>query len=856
MKKHYNFKSSLILLLLVLAGATGMGQVTTDYVINITDVSAFCAYTISSGSGSNAKGIFYSIYSVNPDPQFGGTGVATVPDGSGDGSFTLQIGSQAVPVFTPNTKYALRAYGYNGTSYTYGLVIVFTTYPSGTSSNFPYQCMLKNDYLIDANTLQFDVWIYRTGGAAANYLYLNNYQLGFEVHNVGTTPGTLTGTTISSALPSGFQPATNLIFRVDGTHFDAVIPGPSASGNGTLISVDPGIRIGTFQIVHKTSGTPSAFPSGVQLNMTFDNDVLGKTVIYAITPAGITGTPLNATNFSSHLPNELNLNHYFPSNNYMCQALNWNGANGTDWVDPLNWFRNPDTLARPPHSASYVYIEGGATVTNFPVVITRTTPRCGTLNIDDGAKVTIASNGDIKVYGNLLIGTTASGPLLIQSDVSGTGSLVVTGTVTGTGIANAKIERYITGSSDLNAMMYHLVSIPLTPATSSTSNLFLGSYLYDFTESTNSWHYLGESTSTALDETRGYMIYYPGASTKYTFTGELNNGTFSALTTMAGTGYNLVPNPYPSAIDWNAVSGWTKTNIGGTIYFWQAGTAATGNYATWNGTSGTLSGTRYIPSGQSFFVLAGSSPALSMNNSVRVNNTQAFWKSTESIANLIKIKSISQSNNAIDELIVHFREGATEGFDTEFDAYKMQGGTNAPQISTVAIDNSLMTINSLPPLSSGEVVVPINFTFNGTSEVTFTASGIESIPANTPIYLEDITLSKLVNLRTNPEYTFNYDPSTSADRFKLHFAGTNGMNDLTAISGKVFISDGQIFIDVPDMEGKTADISVYNLLGQNILTEYKTMNGVISVKSPSNFGVYVVKVSSDTQNFTAKIVNK
>ena len=33
---------------------------------------------------------------------------------------------------------------------------------------------------------------------------------------------------------------------------------------------------------------------------------------------------------------------------------------------------------------------------------------------------------------------------------------------------------------------------------------------------------------------------------------------------------NLVGNPYPSAIDWDASSGWTKTNIDNAIYFFKA----------------------------------------------------------------------------------------------------------------------------------------------------------------------------------------------------------------------------------------------------------------------------------------------
>ena len=41
-------------------------------------------------------------------------------------------------------------------------------------------------------------------------------------------------------------------------------------------------------------------------------------------------------------------------------------------------------------------------------------------------------------------------------------------------------------------------------------------------------------------------------------------------------GFNLVGNPYPSAIDWDAASGWTKTNIDNAVYYFKA--SATDQY--------------------------------------------------------------------------------------------------------------------------------------------------------------------------------------------------------------------------------------------------------------------------------------
>ena len=81
-------------------------------------------------------------------------------------------------------------------------------------------------------------------------------------------------------------------------------------------------------------------------------------------------------------------------------------------------------------------------------------------------------------------------------------------------------------------------------------------------------------------------------------------------------GWNLVGNPSPSTIDWNAASGWTKTKMDGTIYVWDPADT-TGGYKTWNGTTGNL-GSGLIAPYQAFWVKAnGSNPLLQCDNGVK-----------------------------------------------------------------------------------------------------------------------------------------------------------------------------------------------------------------------------------------------
>jgi hypothetical protein len=84
------------------------------------------------------------------------------------------------------------------------------------------------------------------------------------------------------------------------------------------------------------------------------------------------------------------------------------------------------------------------------------------------------------------------------------------------------------------------------------------------------------------------------------------------------SGWNLVGNPTPNTINWNASSGWTKTNIDGTIYIWDPADTS-GGYSIWNGTTGTNNiHDGLIAPFQAFWVKANAaSPSLKCDNGVK-----------------------------------------------------------------------------------------------------------------------------------------------------------------------------------------------------------------------------------------------
>ena len=518
-------------------------------------------------------------------------------------------------------------------------------------------------------------------------------------------------------------------------------------------------------------------------------------------------------------------------------TVTWNSTSSNSWNIAANW--NPQVVPTASHN---IVVPDGTT--DLEVNQSIATPAmCNNLIIQSGAKVVILPGKALTVNGTLT-NSGGSPRLVIQSDETGTGSLIQSSASVG-----ATVQRYISGSATLTANMYHMVSIPVN-YTTPTSNLFLGSYLYKLdaaqVDPTNNnyyglWVNMGTSTTNPLSCNSGYMIYYPATEHTYTFSGTLNTGSFSPNVSYGTTyTFNLVPNPYPSAINWGSSSGWIKSNIGATAWIWKA---SSGNYTT-------LSGPSYVPVGQAFIVMASGTPVLTMNNNACVHDATAFYKSGE--ANTLKISA--QSNNYKDEAFVGFNSSASSSFDPQYDGFKLWGLEDAPQLWTEK-GESRLSINQLPPPSGG-LVVPVDFKTSYAGQVSLHFSGVESFDPSLAIRLQDLVNGSWTDLRQNGTYVFTHDTSNTEKRFSLVFGYPSGINTNTTSNGKAFISNGRICLDIPSMQGHLAVITVYDMLGQVIRSQEKIMDGIVSIAAELSKGVYIVRATSADQNFSTKVINK
>jgi len=511
--------------------------------------------------------------------------------------------------------------------------------------------------------------------------------------------------------------------------------------------------------------------------------------------------------------------------------IEWIGTLSNLWSEGDNWSRGSI-----PASAQDVVIPSSPANQPHVDLGVVSPAQCNKLTIEPGATVTIDPGKALTVIGNL-INQAGNNGIVLESNASGTGSLIHN-----TSFVNATIKRYITGDADLTKFKYHLVSVPLADQ-DLTASVFNGSYLFEFDPGLQNWIGVGNDPQTPLYSNKGYMIYYPASSTTYNFAGLLHNGGLGYDLSQNANRYLLIPNPYPSAIDWDSPVCY-KYELNDATWIWNP---ETGNYAAYGSQAGTNGGSRYIPQGQSFFVRAtGNFSYFSMENTARVHNSQAFYKTPAITSNQLRIKAIC--NNYSDEALVRFTPEGLSGLDMS-DVSKLTGNGDAPQLSTL-VEGEKISINTLPELS-GSVTIPVNFETSFSGQITLNFSQQESFPDLVPLYFVDETNSETINLRDQASYTFNYNPGDNSERFKLLIGGTTGIDDQIKNTGNIWIAEGSVFIHSPGATGENARLEIFNPEGRKTTDRSIVLNELTVVPVTAS-GMAIVRVTTAKESQVCK----
>ena len=456
-------------------------------------------------------------------------------------------------------------------------------------------------------------------------------------------------------------------------------------------------------------------------------------------------------------------------------------------------------------------------VTGGSVVTENATGNSATFTVGGNCFVGVGAN----LTANVLTAFNVTGDMDLASTTAGYASLLDNGLIT------------VSGFQTIGAAMtngWHTMSVPVAGL---QSGYFTGLYLQNFDETNNIWN---DIIPTNIPLTPGTGFAYYDALGGGVYNGVYNTGTITNNTlTRNNQGWNMVGNPYPSPIDWDAASGWTKTNVADATYVEDAGA-----WATWIAGVGTGNGSNLVAPGQGFFVectnVAGGT--LEFTDAVRTHARTPFLKSE--VTDLLKVQVTG--NGYTDDMAIRFLDDATDGFDFNYDAHKMFAyNVEIPQIYSMA--NGYMAINALPATN----MVPAGFRTAIPGE--FTISATETSEFNN-VVLEDLFTGEQTDLLSD-SYTFAGTVDDNEARFIIHFTPL-AVGDNLAEASNIYSYHKNIYVTVP--ENTKGYITVYDMMGKEVANA--AINSTLNTITLEKSAYYVVKVLSNESIVTEKVFIK
>ncbi len=494
------------------------------------------------------------------------------------------------------------------------------------------------------------------------------------------------------------------------------------------------------------------------------------------------------------------------------------------------------------------------------------------LSINSGSTTTITSagqtvkgilksDGTLNTGGYLTLLSTAAQTALI--DGSGSGSVA----------GNVTVQRYLA-----SGFGYKYVSSPFTAATVSQfaeeanlSATFPTFYRYDENQET-AWWFDYTTTTNALVPMMGYAANF-GSSTDpktISISGGVSNGTLTPLSLSNNNkthtrGFNLVGNPYPSPINWEAGSGWTKTNIDNAIYYFDAGSTDqyVGSYSSYiGGHSSDGLATGIIPAMQGFFVHVsdGTFPVvatLGFTNTVRVTTLNPLYhkKTFAPALPLIRLSAgFTDNTGKPDPLVILLDNQASDAFNREQDAVKMMNTSpDVPSFYSVAA-NSPFAIKALPEPYDSVTIIPLGISTLKAGEIGFRLLTTEGTDPGLHLYFKDYMDGSVMALGNSAVYRAYLEAGEYNRRFALLVSRNEiPVRNNTNHELDAYVSDGKLYVYLDQLKDQMAELRVTDMLGRILHSEKVTGTGIYPASFRCTPGIYIVSLRTEYNVMTRKI---
>ncbi|HRI33956.1 MAG TPA: T9SS type A sorting domain-containing protein, partial [Saprospiraceae bacterium] len=564
-----------------------------------------------------------------------------------------------------------------------------------------------------------------------------------------------------------------------------------------------------------------------------------------------------------------------------------------------NWTNNVATGGYIPANGSVTFDGGGTS----DVAGTGTTDFFS-INVATPTNLEIENN--VNLYGTLTLilashfdadGSGNAGVFTVKSTSQTAGGLIAALPNPTFFTGNVTVERYIHSQSGGD---WRYISIPITNGNvgalgssilvtgnfsdaSSGTNIFDNTLasVFSFNSSTQVYNAVtgagGTMASTSLSNTTGYAAYdYNDGPVTASYVGTIGKGPIGVPISNVNDNLNLVPNPYPSPIDWDNV---TRTGLQSVMYL-RAGNNIFSSYVAgglatlppFGGWAGEIS------TGQAFWTVSdGSASTLNFKETDKISTSNKFVRKA-SPQDFVRIQL--RSANQMDETIIHFVDGATDGNDSQGDAKKFRNGNYVSALGqnnyvNISSYNTSTTkdfaINSIGKIEAGgskTVYLKIFDVQPGPHSLKFT--DISTLSLGYKITLIDHFLDKKVDVVDNMTYSFTVGPNSLSfgdSRFELRFQGVDiitAIGDLTSDETRAYPNPvvNKLYVKLSDQdEANLKSIVLIDVLGNVIVnsdkSKYLLEPGIKTIEmSEYSSGFYILNVQSGDIIKSIRVIKK
>lgn len=317
--------------------------------------------------------------------------------------------------------------------------------------------------------------------------------------------------------------------------------------------------------------------------------------------------------------------------------------------------------------------------------------------------------------------------------------------------------------------------------------------------------------------------------------------------------WNLMGNPFPSAVAWDSV---LKTNTEHAVWVWKKDSVipGAGTWASYINGSGSNGATGILAPLQGFMVRAGASGLSSIFYPLAARQPDlmsSFFRQNHHEPRLsVKLEQISP--HFMEESVIQLKADATSGFDAQHDAGYLGDETAAsPSLASLDGNGYAYSIQSIPDPGGLQRIIPLKTIFgqSGNYQIHIESS---NWPSPSLIFLEDRMLQRIETIIGNTTYGFVSNGPADSLRFRIHLNSVGvGIveNDFSDI--RVYLHNGILYFQGVDAVQR---IEIRDLRGR--VMQLIHPSGVNEVQWPTDLahGIYIVSLVGQHGTVTRKLL--